>query len=249
MINHYIECKNVSFSYENGKEILSGVSFQAGQNETIGIIGANGVGKSTLLRILVGLELGFQGEIFIEEIPVNKKNLAKIRKKVGYLFQDSENQLFTQNVYNDVAFGPRNYGLSEEEVRERVDFALSSIGIMHLKDKQTHKMSGGEKKMASIATVLAMSPDIILLDEPTIALDPKNRRKLIQTLNQLDYTKLIASHDLDMILETCDKVILMADGSIIREGDTEVILRDKELLEAYGLELPYCLAGYQGRKR
>lgn len=249
MANHLIECNNISFSYENGKEILKGVSFQTGRKEAIGIIGANGVGKSTLLRILVGLELGFSGEAYINRIPVNKKNLAEVRRKTGYLFQDSENQLFTQTVYNDVAFGPRNYGLKEEEVNERVEAALSSIGITHLKEKQIHKMSGGEKKMASIATVLAMDPDIILLDEPTIALDPKNRRRLIQTLNRLDYVKLIASHDLDMILETCDRVILMSDGRIIREGNTELILRDKELLEAYGLELPLCLAGYRGRKK
>jgi len=249
MANHLLECNNISFSYENGKEILKGVSFQTGQKEAIGIIGANGVGKSTLLRILVGLELGFSGEAYINRIPVNKKNLAEVRRKTGYLFQDSENQLFTQTVYNDVAFGPRNYGLKEEEVNERVEAALSSIGITHLKEKQIHKMSGGEKKMASIATVLAMDPDIILLDEPTIALDPKNRRRLIQTLNRLDYVKLIASHDLDMILETCDRVILMSDGRIIREGNTELILRDKELLEAYGLELPLCLAGYRGRKK
>lgn len=249
MANHFIECNNISFSYENGKEILKGVSFQIGQKEAVGIIGANGVGKSTLLRILVGLELGFAGEAYINRIPVNKKNLAEVRRKTGYLFQDSENQLFTQTVYNDVAFGPRNYGLKEEEVKERVETALSAIGINHLKEKQVHKMSGGEKKMASIATVLAMQPDIILLDEPTIALDPKNRRKLIQTLNQLDYVKIIASHDLDMILETCDRVLLMSDGRIIREGNTELILRDKELLEAYGLELPLCLAGYRGRKK
>lgn len=249
MANHFIECNNISFSYENGKEILKGVSFQIGQKEAVGIIGANGVGKSTLLRILVGLELGFAGEAYINRIPVNKKNLAEVRRKTGYLFQDSENQLFTQTVYNDVAFGPRNYGLKEEEVKERVETALSAIGINHLKEKQIHKMSGGEKKMASIATVLAMHPDIILLDEPTIALDPKNRRKLIQTLNQLDYVKIIASHDLDMILETCDRVLLMSDGRIIREGNTELILRDKELLEAYGLELPLCLAGYRGRKK
>lgn len=245
----FIECNNISFSYENGKEILKGVSFLVNRKETVGIIGANGVGKSTLLRILVGLELKFTGKAYVLGIPVEKKNLTQVRKRVGYLFQDSENQLFTQNVYNDVAFGPRNYGLSEEEVKERVDFALSSLGIMHLKEKQNHKMSGGEKKMASIATVLAMNPDIILLDEPTIALDPKNRRRLIKTLNHLDYVKIIASHDLDMILETCDRVMLMADGHIVREGNTELILRDKELLEAFGLELPLCLAGYHGKNK
>lgn len=249
MNQHFIECNNVSFSYENGKEVLKGITLRNGQKEAIGLVGANGAGKSTLLRILVGLELNFQGEVFVDRIPVNKKNLAGIRSKIGYLFQDSDNQLFNQTVYNDVAFGPRNYGLKEEEVKARVEMALETIGITHLKEKQIYKMSGGEKKMASIATILAMEPDIILLDEPTIALDPKNRRNLIQTLNRLEYVKIIASHDLDMILETCDRVILIADGCIIREGATELILRDKQLLEAYGLELPLCLRGYRGRKR
>jgi cobalt/nickel transport system ATP-binding protein len=249
-MNQYsINCKDVCFSYENGKEILKGISLQTRQKEAVGIIGANGVGKSTLLRILVGLELNFTGEVLVGGAQVNKKSLPEIRSKIGYLFQDSDNQLFTQTVYNDVAFGPRNYGLKEEEVKERVESALTTIGIAHLRDKQIYKMSGGEKKMASIATVLAMNPDIILLDEPTIALDPKNRRTLIQTLNRLDYTKIIASHDLDMILETCDRVILMSEGQIIREGATELVLRDKELLEAFSLELPLCLRGYQGRIR
>lgn len=244
-----INCKELCFSYENGVEILKGISLQTRPKEALGIIGANGVGKSTLLRILVGLELNFSGEVFVKGIPVNKKSLPEIRSKIGYLFQDSDNQLFTQTVYNDVAFGPRNYGLKEEEVKERVESALTTIGITHLKDKQIYKMSGGEKKMASIATVLAMNPEIILLDEPTIALDPKNRRNLIQTLNRLEYAKIVASHDLDMILETCDRIILMSEGKIIREGATELILRDKELLEAFGLELPLCLRGYQGRTR
>lgn len=249
MIQHFIEGKNISFSYENGHEVLKDISFKAVHNETVGIIGANGVGKSTLLRILVGLELNFTGEAVVDQIPVTKKSLAEIRAKVGYLFQDSDNQLFTQTVYNDVAFGPRNYGLDEKEVDERVQTSLKTMGITHLRDKQIYKMSGGEKKMASIATVLAMQPDIILLDEPSIALDPKNRRTLIHTLNRLEYIKIIASHDLDMILETCDRVILMADGRIIREGSTELVLRDKDLLEAHSLELPLCLRGYHKRIR
>ncbi|MGB8451598.1 MAG: ABC transporter ATP-binding protein [Anaerocolumna sp.] len=249
MAQHYIEGKNISFSYENGKEVLKEISFKTANKEAVGIIGANGVGKSTLLRILVGLELDFTGEVYVDQIPVTKKSLAEIRSKIGYLFQDSDNQLFTQTVYNDVAFGLRNYGLNEEEVDERVQTALKTMGITYLKDKQIYKMSGGEKKMASIATILAMQPDIILLDEPSIALDPKNRRTLINILNRLDYIKIIASHDLDMILETCDRVILMSEGRIIRTGATELILRDKELLEAHSLELPLCLRGYQGRTR
>jgi len=249
MNQNHIECINVSFSYENGIEVLKEISFKAKNNEAIGIIGANGVGKSTLLRILIGLELDFKGEVLVNQTPVTKKTLPEVRSKIGYLFQNSDNQLFTQTVFNDVAFALRNYGLGEKAVEDRVMEALETVGITHLKDKKIYKMSGGEKKMASIVTVLAMRPDIILLDEPSIALDPKNRRTIIDTLNHLDHIKIIASHDLDMILETCDRVILMSEGQIVCEGPTEEILRNKELLEANDLELPLCLGGYHSRNR
>ena len=205
--------------------------------------GGPGVGKSTLLRILVGLEMGFTGEVSIGEIRLTKKTLPRIREKIGYVFQDSENQLFMPTVYEDIAFAPRNYGLDADQVEERVSHALNLIGINYLRDKQTYKMSGGEKKMAAIATILAMTPDVILMDEPTIALDPKNRRRLINILNSLDHIKIIASHDLDMVLETCNRVILMSEGKIIADGAARNILTDKDLLEANGLELPLCLQG------
>ncbi len=238
MEQQVIDVKDVVFSYENGHEILKGVSFQADRKEALGIIGANGVGKSTLLRILVGLETDYKGSVMVDKIPVTKKNLPQVRMKAGYLFQDSDNQLFNQTVYDDVAFALRNYGLKEDEVEAGVSEALQIIGISHLRDKQIYKMSGGEKKLAAIATILAMKPDILLLDEPTIALDPRNRRNLIHILNRLDYVKIIASHDLDMILDTCGRVLLMADGRIVCEGPAEEILQEKELLEANGLELP-----------
>lgn len=242
-----IECKNVSFSYENGIEVLKNINIKTGDNEAIGIIGANGAGKSTLLRILVGLELNFQGEVTVNKIPISKNTLPEIRSQIGYLFQNSDNQLFTQNVYSEVAFALRNYGFDEKIIEKRVIQALDIVGITHLRDKKIYKMSGGEKKMVSIATILAMEPNIVLLDEPSIALDPKNRRTLINILNRLDFMKLIASHDLDMILETCDRVILISEGRIVCEGPTEEILRNKELLEANRLELPLCLGGYQSR--
>jgi cobalt/nickel transport system ATP-binding protein len=247
MNSNYIEGKHISFSYENGVEILQDISFRIENNKSVGIIGANGVGKSTLLRILVGLEMNFQGEVLVNNLQLSKKTLSKIRGEIGYLFQNSDNQLFTQTVFDDVAFALRNSGLDEKKVEEEVTKALSGIGIAHLRGKKIYKMSGGEKKMASIATILAMKPNVILLDEPTIALDPKNRRTLIQTLNGLDYIKIIASHDLDMILETCDRVILMSEGRIICEGDTKEILREKALLEANNLELPLCFGGYRER--
>ena len=241
MSHIHIDVESLSFSYEKGREVLKNISFHAGETDSIGIIGANGVGKSTLLKLLVGLDLGFTGSVRVEEIPVEKRTLSQIRSKIGYVFQDSDSQLFMSTVYEDVAFAPRNYGLPESEVEKRVEQALRLTGIEHLRDKQIYKMSGGEKKLASIATILSMSPDIILMDEPSIALDPRNRRNLIRVLNSFDHLKIIASHDLDMILDTCERTILMAGGEIVRDGATEDILSDRELLESNGLELPFCM--------
>ncbi|MCI5649160.1 MAG: energy-coupling factor ABC transporter ATP-binding protein [Fusicatenibacter sp.] len=241
MSHIHIDVEKVSFGYEKGNEILKDISFHAGEGDSIGLVGANGVGKSTLLKLLVGLNPGFEGSIRVEEIPVQKDMLPKIREKIGYVFQDSDSQLFMSTAYDDIAFAPRNYGLPDAEVRVRVERALEMTGISYLRDKQIYKMSGGEKKLVSIATILSMTPDIILMDEPSIALDPRNRRNLIKILNSFEHLKIIASHDLDMILDTCDRTILMADGRIIRDGDTKEILSDQELLEKYGLELPLCM--------
>ena len=203
-----IEVKNVSFMYERGnKEVLSNINFKIDNNESVGIIGANGAGKSTILKLLVGSELQYQGEININDLKVEKKNLAEIRQKIGYVFQDSEAQLFMPTIYEDVAFAPRNYGLSEQEIQERTLEALKSVGIENLKDKQIYRLSGGQKKLASIATVLSMKPDILIFDEPTVALDPKNRRRFIDVLNSLKSTKIVTSHDLDLIYDSCERTI------------------------------------------
>ena len=241
MSHIHIDVENLNFGYEKGKEVLKNISFHAGETDSIGLVGANGVGKSTLLKLLVGLDLGFEGSIRVEEIPVQKETLPQIREKIGYLFQDSDSQLFMATAYQDIAFAPRNYGLPEDEVERRVNRALEMTGITHLRDKQIFKMSGGEKKLVSIATILSMTPDIILMDEPSVALDPKNRRNLIRILNSYSHLKIIASHDLDMILDTCKRTILMADGEIICDGPTEKILSDRDLLETNGLELPLCM--------
>lgn len=233
-----ISISNVSFGYDKTENILNDICLEAEEKESIGIIGANGVGKSTLLKILVGLYTEFEGNINVGGIPVEKRTLQTVREKIGYVFQDSDSQLFMSTVYEDVAFAPRNYGLSEQETKEKVMQALKSVHIEHLKDRQIYKLSGGEKKLASIATILSMTPEIILMDEPSIALDPKNRRNLIHVLNQLEQLKLIASHDLDLILDTCDRTILINHGKIIKDGRTKEILTDKKLLEDNGLELP-----------
>lgn len=236
-----IDVENVSFSYEKQNPILKDITFHGKEQDAIGIIGANGVGKSTLLKLLVGLNLGYEGSIRVEGMLLEKKTLGHIREKIGYVFQDSDSQLFMSNVYEDVAFAPRNYGLPEEEVNRRVERALEMVHISHLREKQIYKLSGGEKKMVSIATILSMTPDIILMDEPSVALDPRNRRNLIHVLNEFAHMKLIASHDLDFVWDTCNRTILMAEGRIVRDGDTKEILSDEKLLEEHGLELPLSL--------
>ena len=241
MSHIHIDLEDVSFEYEKSRKILDHISFTAHEHDSIGLVGANGVGKSTLLKLLVGLNLNYSGSIRVEEIPVEKDTLPKIRERIGYVFQDSDNQLFMPTVYEDIAFAPRNYGLSESEVQRRVLQALDAVHITSLKDKPIYKLSGGEKKLVSIATILSMTPDIILMDEPSIALDPKNRRNLIHILNQFDHLKIIASHDLDLILDTCNRTILLSNGRIAADGDTSAILTDRNLLEENGLELPLCL--------
>ena len=242
MSHIHIDVEGLSFSYEGGVPVLQDISFHVGENEAVGLIGANGVGKSTLLKLLVGLDLGFTGSIRVSEVPLEKRTLPKIREKIGYVFQDADAQLFMTTVGEDVAFAPRNYGLPEDEVEKRVTAALEKVHIPHLRDKAVYKLSGGEKKLASIATILSMTPDIILMDEPSVALDPRNRRNLIHVVNEFDHLKIIASHDLDFIWDTCGRVILMNGGRIIRDGKAEEILSDKELLEENGLELPLSLS-------
>ena len=172
--------------------------------------------------------------------------LNHIREHIGYVFQDSDSQLFMTTVEEDIAFGPQNYGLSPEEVEKRVAHALELTHIEDLRKKQIYKLSGGEKKLAAIATILSMEPDIVLMDEPSVALDPKNRRHLINLLNEMEPMKIIASHDLDFILDTCERTILMWEGEIIADGPTSEILTNEELLDSHGLELP--LRYYKGQK-
>lgn len=238
MSHIHIDVEHVSFGYDKNHRVLEDICLHAGETDSIGLVGANGVGKSTFLKLLVGLSLDFTGDIRVEEIPVQRETLPQIREKIGYVFQDSDSQLFMSTAFEDIAFAPRNYGLPEAEVEHRVAKALEMTGISHLRDKQIYKMSGGEKKLVSIATILSMTPDIILMDEPSIALDPRNRRNLIRILNSFEHLKIIASHDLDMIWDTCERTILMANGRIICDGATKDILADKELLEGNGLELP-----------
>ena len=235
-----LEFCDVTFSYEAGIRVIDHLSFSIHNGESVGLIGANGAGKSTIMKLMLGLLQG-EGKILVDGLPVEKKNLPVIRQKIGFVLQDSDNQMFMPTVYEDMIFGPLNYGLSKEEAETRVDRVLRDLNLEELKHRHNHKLSGGEKRMAAIATILAMEPEIIVMDEPSTALDPCNRRTVINTINRLPQTKIIASHDLDMILDTCQRVILLSHGRIAADGDTDTILWDKELLEANRMELPFCL--------
>ena len=233
-----IEFQNVSYAYERGEYVIKDMSFSIGEGESVGLIGANGAGKSTIMKLLLGLVMPTEGRVLVGGSEVTSKSLGEIRKKMGFVLQNSDNQMFMPTVYEDMIFAPLNYMLSREETEKRVDEVLRRLHIEELKHKYNHKISGGEKRMAAIATILAMEPEAILMDEPTSALDPYNRRLVINTIKELNQTKLIASHDLDMIADSCERVILIGGGRVAADGSAIEILKNKELLESHHLELP-----------
>lgn len=238
-----LEIENLSFAYGNlrgnsQKSVLNNMNLSIENGESVGLIGENGAGKSTFLKLLTGLLDMQEGKVRVSGLEMKKENLRKIRTEIGYVFQDSDSQLFMSTVYEDVAFAPRNYGKSEEEIQTAAMSALRQVHMDDKKDRQIYRLSGGEKKLAAIATVLAVGTKLMLLDEPSVALDPKNRRNLIHILNELPGAKIIASHDLDFVYDTCKRVILLSGGKIAADGGAKEILTDRELLEGHGLELP-----------
>ncbi|PKM51130.1 MAG: cobalt ABC transporter ATP-binding protein [Firmicutes bacterium HGW-Firmicutes-7] len=241
-MSHYqIEANNITFIYPDGHQALKDISFTLSQRESIGIIGANGAGKSTLLLLLLGILFPNEGTISVGGLPVTKKTLPHIREKIGLAFQNPDDQLFMTTVYDDVAFGPRNYKLNEDEVEKRVVQALEIVGILHLKTRAPYKLSGGEKRAAAIASVLSMHPDILILDEPTNALDPKSRRRLINLLSTFNHPKIIATHDLDMLFNLCERTIILKDGQIMADGLTTDLLADETLMTLCNLEVPLSI--------
>lgn len=232
-----IEIEDLAFAYHDGTEVLRGVTLSIMHGESVGIIGPNGSGKSTLLMHINGILRG-KGRVTVDSIPVTKANLRQIRSAVGWLAQDSDDQLFMPTLFDDVAFGPLNMGLSADEVRERVDEALQLVGLSDYAHKPPHHLSGGEKKSASIATILSMRPRVILMDEPTNNLDHASRRSLINFLAELTTTKVIVSHDLEMIIDLCPRVVLLDGGRVVADGASTDILSDEDLLKAHRLEAP-----------
>jgi len=241
MSHHKVEVRDLSYRYPDGHPAINGISFSIRHGEAVGIVGANGAGKSTLLMLLMGIIFPLQGEVLVGDVRITKKTLPLIRQHMGMVFQNPDDQLFMTTVYDDVAFGPRNYQLDEKEVGKRVLDALGIVGIAHLCDRAPFKLSGGEKRAAAIATVLAMQPDILIMDEPTAGLDPKARRRVMELLTGFTHTKIITSHDLDMVYELCSRTIIISNGTIAADGSTKDILSDANLLDACGLELPLAL--------
>jgi cobalt/nickel transport system ATP-binding protein len=240
-----LEVRDLSYAYPDGHAALCRVSFCIHHGESVGIIGGNGAGKSTLLLHLNGVLKASQGEVRLEGHPITQANLAQVRRRVGLVFQDPDDQLFMPTVCDDVAFGPVNMGLSDSEVQAHVVRALACVGASHLAQRPPYRLSGGEKRAVAIAGVLAMSPSVLALDEPSAGLDPAARRRLIQMLLGVDHTKIIATHDLDLVLDLCSRVLVMHHGCIEADGPPERIFADSALLERCHLEQPlsqHCLA-------
>ncbi len=229
-----VEVRDLHYRYPDGVEALKGVSFEVEEGESVGIVGPNGAGKSTLLLHLNGILLGYSPSgsdpVRIKGIPVRRETLSQIRRLVGLVFQDPNDQLFSPTVFDDVAFGPLNMGLPPEEVVERVKRALQAVGMAGYENRSPHHLSFGEKKRVAIATVLAMAPEILVLDEPTANLDPVGRWELMELLRSLPHTRVIASHDLDFVEKMCDKVVVLNSGKVLACGPASQILKDRSLL-------------------
>ncbi len=232
-----VHAKELYYQYPDGTPALKGVSFDVPEGEKLAIIGPNGSGKSTLITLLNGVRQG-RGMLEIFDYPLNNKNIKTVKKLVGLVFQNPDDQLFCPTIFEDVAFGPLNLGLSPVEVRERVEEALHSVGLEGYEKRSSFHLSFGERKLASIATVMAMDPRLIALDEPTSNLDLAHRRKIIRWLQSSSNTIVLTTHDLDMALETCQRVILLQKGFIVSDGPAADILKQQDLLENNDLELP-----------
>jgi len=242
-MSEVIKIIDVFFNYADKKDVLKEIVISIEGGERVGIIGPNGAGKTTLFHLLCGVVKPVSGRILLfgEERSDNKFN-----SDIGYVFQNPDDQLFNTTVYDDVAFGPLNLGLDINEVKERVEYALTVTNCIGFQNRPPHHLSGGEKRMSAIATIIAMKPEIIIYDEPTSNLDIRTRRKLINFVNSTSITTIIASHDLEFILETCLRVIVLDKGIVVADGPSIEIMNDEEFMLKHGLERPHSLL--HGRK-
>jgi len=245
MSHHIVEVKDLVYNYPDATPALNGVTFRITHGEAVGIVGANGAGKSTLLMHLTGCLFPGAGSVRIGDHVLTRRNLNQVRSRVGMIFQDPDDQLFMPTVFDDVAFGPLNQGVSLGEVNALVESALERVGARHLKHRPPYKLSGGEKRRVAIATVLAMDPDILVMDEPSTGLDPRARRQLIELLKTFEHTKIIATHDLDLVLDLCERTIILHQGKVAADGKTREIFADEALLLENRLEKPLRMQGVQ----
>jgi cobalt/nickel transport system ATP-binding protein len=243
MSHHIVEVDDLGYTYPDGTAAVRGISFRIHHGESVAIVGANGAGKSTLLLHLNGYLTPTCGRVRIGDHPLTRETLHEVRRTVGMVFQDPDDQLFMPSVYDDVAFGPLNLGLPPDEVERRVVAALARVEALHLRERPPFRLSGGEKRAVAIASVLSMAPDILVMDEPTTGLDPRHRRRLIGLLGSFHHTRIIATHDLDLVLDVCQRTIVLHDGQVTADGPTAEIFRDAELLARSHLEKPLRLQG------
>ncbi len=246
MSQQQILMQNVHYTYPDQTPALQQVSLSLGQGEAIALIGGNGAGKSTLLSLLVGIFFPTSGTISIGGLELTPKTAPLVRRKVGMVFQNPDDQLFMPTVFADVAFGPLNMGIAPEQASQLAESALATVGASGLAKRSSHRLSMGEKRAVAIAAVLSMSPEVLLMDEPTSGLDPWSRRQLIALLNSFGHTRIIATHDLDFALDVCQRTLVMQNGSLVASGPTQEIMRDKALLESCRLELPLRLQDCNG---
>ncbi|HXG10081.1 MAG TPA: ABC transporter ATP-binding protein [Gemmataceae bacterium] len=239
--------RDLTYTYPGGPVALDGVSFEVAEGESVGLVGPNGAGKTTLFLCLGGVLPVKAGAVRLAGLdPADPAQRRRLPAHVGIVFQNSDDQLFNTTVFDDVAFGPLNLGLSPDEVRRRVAEALERVGLTGLEQRVPFHLSGGEKRRAALAGVLAMRPEILLLDEPSMHLDPRGRRELIRLINDLAVTKVIASHDLELILQTCSRALVLDRGRLVADGPARTLLADAALMDAHGLEVPHSLAARGG---
>jgi cobalt transport protein ATP-binding subunit len=235
-----IQVLSLSFAYPDGTTALDGISLDVFEGDCVGLVGPNGAGKTTLLLHLNGILWG-RGKVIIDGLELCDRNLRKIRQKVGIVFQDPDDQLFSPTVFDDIAFGPLSMRLPDKEVLSRVHRALTQAGMEGLEKKAPHHLSFGQKKKASLASILSMRPSIIALDEPTSNMDPRSRRRFLQLIKGLEATKILSTHDMESVRELCSRVVVLDSGRLVADGETQSVLSDRELMESHGLEVPPSL--------
>ena len=241
MSHHLVEIKDLWFAYPDGTEALKGVSFRITHGECVAVIGGNGAGKSTLLQHLNGYLMPQRGDVRVGDFSLTPETAAAVWRSVGMVFQDSDDQLFMPTVFEDVVFGPLHLGMTAGEAGKRAQEALERVGMAHLRDRPPYKLSAGEKRAVAIATVLSGVPDVLVMDEPSSNLDPRGRRRLMELLRSFEHTRIIATHDLELVVELCPRVIVLDGGRVMADGPAGELLGDEALMLKHGLEKPHSL--------